>query len=134
MYSGVGTIGLTIGSDPTTLIELDDSAVREMKRNIKEHGYKAEAVHAASESAVEYIVSDADIILDPPRAGLHRAVIDRLLEVAPERIVYLSCNPVTQARDVALLAERYGIRAHKGYNFFPATPHIEHLIILDRKA
>jgi 23S rRNA (uracil1939-C5)-methyltransferase len=133
MYSGVGTIGLTIGGEHTTLVELDESAAREMKRNIQLLGSGASAVHAASETALEYITADADIILDPPRAGLHPDVIRRLLEVKPERIVYLSCNPVTQARDVALLAESYGIRWHMGYNFFPATPHIEHLVVLDRK-
>lgn len=133
MYSGVGTIGLTIGADDTTLVELDDAAVREMQRNIKRLRVNAKAVHAPSETALEHITSDSDIILDPPRAGLHKDVIERLLEVEPARIVYLSCNPVTQARDVALLAEKYGIKAHTGYNFFPATPHIEHLVVLDLK-
>ena len=134
MYSGVGTIGLTIGGPNTTLIEINEHAVREMNRNIASTGSSAVAVHAASEDATEYITSDATIILDPPRAGLHTDVVTRLLETAPKRIVYLSCNPVTQARDVALLAEKYGIKAHTGYNFFPATPHIEHLAILDLKA
>jgi 23S rRNA (uracil1939-C5)-methyltransferase len=133
MYSGVGSIGLTIGSEHTTLVELDDSAVREMKRNIELLASGATAVHAASETALEHIVQDADIILDPPRAGLHPDVVRRLLDVKPQRIVYLSCNPVTQARDVALLAEAYGVRHHTGYNFFPATPHIEHLVVLDLK-
>ncbi len=132
MYSGVGTIGLTIGGPATTLVELDEYAVREMRRNIERLHRDATAVHAASEDALEYIVGDATIILDPPRAGLHEAVITRLLETKPDRIIYLSCNPVTQARDVARLAEGYGIRGHTGYNFFPATPHIEHLVVLDR--
>ena len=105
-----------------------------MKRNIDELGRKnARAVLAASENALEYISHDATVIVDPPRAGLHDAVIDKLLETAPERIVYLSCNPVTQARDVAKLAEKYGILHHHGYNFFPRTPHIEHLVVLDLK-
>lgn len=134
MYSGVGTIGLTIGGPQTTLIEINEHAVREMNANIATLGSSATAVHAASEAATEYITSDATIILDPPRAGLHANVIHKLLEVKPGRIVYLSCNPVTQARDVALLAEVYGIKAHTGYNFFPATPHIEHLVVLDKKA
>ncbi len=135
LYSGVGTIGLTIGGDKVTLVELNQHAVREMKRNIDELGRQAstKAVLAASEDAVEYITSDATIIIDPPRAGLHEAVIDRLLEVRPERLIYLSCNPVTQARDVARLAEVYGIRHHQGYNFFPRTPHIEHLVVLDKR-
>ena len=73
------------------------------------------------------------VIVDPPRAGLHDDVIKKLLDETPERIIYLSCNPVTQARDVARLAEKYGIKYHRGYNFFPRTPHIEHLIVLDLK-
>ena len=134
-YSGVGSIGLTIGGDDVTLVEVNEDAVREMRRNIKHLGKStsAHAVLAASENAVEHISAQACIIVDPPRAGLHANVIRQLLEVKPERIIYLSCNPVTQARDVALLAETYGIRYHKGYNFFPRTPHIEHLVILDKR-
>lgn len=135
LYSGVGTIGLTIGGKNVTLIEINEHAVREMKRNITELGREgsAKAVLSASETALDHITSDACIIVDPPRAGLHEDVIQKLLESAPTRIIYLSCNPVTQARDIMLLAEKYGIRAHRGYNFFPRTPHIEHLVILDRK-
>lgn len=131
LYSGVGSIGLTIGGDGCTLVEIDEHAVREMKLNISEQGSNATAVLAPSEKAREHIKSDTIIIVDPPRAGLHADVIARLLKTVPPRIIYLSCNPVTQARDVALLVEKYGIRAHRGYNFFPRTPHIEHLVVLD---
>jgi len=131
LYSGVGSIGLTIGGDNVTLVELNEHAVREMERNINELGKKATPILAASEQALEYITGDKTIIVDPPRAGLHEAVIARLLEEKPQRIIYLSCNPVTQARDVARLAEAYGIKAHRGYNYFPHTPHIEHLVVLD---
>ena len=133
LYSGVGTIGLTIGSQHTTLVEINEHAVREMRRNIFElgRGETATAVLAASENALEHISSDACVIVDPPRAGLHDDVIYQLLDAAPSRIIYLSCNPVTQARDVAKLAAKYGVRTHRGYNFFPRTPHIEHLVVLD---
>lgn len=135
LYSGVGTIGLTIGGDNITMVEINEHAVREMERNITalQREQAAKAILAPSESALEHITGDATIIVDPPRAGLHEDVIAKLLETAPERIVYLSCNPTTQARDVARLAEKYGIRAHRGYNFFPRTPHIEHLVVLDKK-
>jgi 23S rRNA (uracil1939-C5)-methyltransferase len=135
LYSGVGTIGLTIGGDDVTLIEINEDAVREMRENISRmnRSSSAKAVLAPSEKALEHISSDACIIVDPPRAGLHSDVITALLDNAPERIIYLSCNPVTQARDVALLAEKYGVRAHEGFNFFPRTPHIEHLVVLDKK-
>ncbi len=135
LYSGVGTIGLTIGGDNVTMVEINEHAVREMERNITalQREKAAKAILAPSEQVLENITAEATIIVDPPRAGLHEDVVTKLLEVAPARIIYLSCNPVTQARDVALLAEKYGIRAHRGYNFFPRTPHIEHLVVLDLK-
>lgn len=135
LYSGVGTIGLTIGGENVTLVEINEHAVSEMKRNIDalERQGEVKAVLAASENALECITSDATIVVDPPRAGLHPDVVKTLIETKPKRIIYLSCNPTTQARDVMLLAEVYGIRAHTGYNFFPRTPHIEHLVVLDLK-
>lgn len=134
LYSGVGTIGLTIGTDNLTLVEINDGAVREMKENIDRLKMKhAQAIHAPSEKALDFITNDATIIVDPPRAGLDKTVVERLLEVAPERVIYLSCNPVTQARDIEILQEKYAITAHQGYNFFPRTPHIENLVILDLK-
>jgi 23S rRNA (uracil1939-C5)-methyltransferase len=137
LYSGVGTIGLTIGGDHVTMVEINEHAVREMERNITalEREKAAKAILAPSETALEHITADSTIIVDPPRAGLHEDVVTKLLETKPERIVYLSCNPVTQARDVALLCadEQYGVRSHRGYNFFPRTPHIEHLVVLDLK-
>ncbi len=135
LYSGVGTIGLTIGGDNVTMVEINEHAMIEMKRNIKalDREKAVQAILAPSETALEHIKGDSTIIVDPPRAGLHEDVIAKLLEVTPARIIYLSCNPVTQARDTARLAEKYGIRYHMGYNFFPRTPHIEHLVILDLK-
>lgn len=133
MYSGVGTIGLTIGGDNVTLVEINEHAVREMHQNIAKLHKNATAILAPSEQALDYITTDKIIVVDPPRAGLHQAVIDRLLEQEPPRIIYLSCNPVTQARDVSLLQEKYHIAHTQGYNFFPRTPHIENLIVLDEK-
>ena len=132
LYSGVGTIGLTIGGDNVTLVELNEHAVREMRQNITTLDKDATAILAASEQALDYITPDKTIIVDPPRAGLHADVVAKLIETAPPRIIYLSCNPVTQARDVALLLEKYTITHLKGYNFFPRTPHIENLIVLDK--
>ncbi len=131
LYAGVGTIGLTIGGNRCTLVEIDEHAVREMKRNITDQKNQSQAILAPSEKALDYITPDTIVILDPPRAGLHPDVIKRLLSAQPPRIIYLSCNPVTQARDVELLLEKYQIIHHQGYNFFPRTPHIEHLVILN---
>jgi len=135
LYSGVGTIGLTIGGDDVTLVEINEHAVAEMQRNIaKLNRPNVKAILAPSEKSLEYITGGQIVIVDPPRAGLHADVTNRLLETAPPRIIYLSCNPVTQARDVSLLQEKYEIAHHQGYNFFPRTPHIEHLVVLDKKA
>ena len=134
LYAGVGTIGLAIGGGNVTLVEINADAVREMQRNIAElDRTDARAVLAPSEQALDYITGKEIVIVDPPRAGLHPDVIATLLQQLPPRIIYLSCNPVTQARDVALLQQNYHIVHHRGYNFFPRTPHIEHLIILDKK-
>ena len=134
LYAGVGTIGLTIGGDNVTLVEINTDAVREMQRNITELGRTdARAVLAPSDQALDYITGKEIVIVDPPRAGLHPDVIATLLQQLPPRILYLSCNPVTQARDVALLQQNYRIVHHRGYNFFPRTPHSEHLVVLDKK-
>ena len=133
MYSGVGSIGLTIGGDNVTLVEIDENAHREMLQNIKNQKSKAKAVLAPSEKALENITKDMTVIVDPPRAGLHQDVVDKLLDAQPPVIVYLSCNPVTQARDISLLTEKYEVKYHRGYNFFPRTPHIENLVILTAK-
>ena len=134
LYAGVGTIGLTIGGGNVTLVEINADAVREMQRNIAElDRTDARAVLAPSEQALDHITGKEIVIVDPPRAGLHPDVIATLLQKLPPRIIYLSCNPVTQARDVALLQQNYHIVHHRGYNFFPRTPHVEHLIILDKK-
>lgn len=100
------------------------------------HGVAAtpRPVFAKSEEALDFIAPDQTVILDPPRAGCHQALIDKLLDVLPERIIYLSCNPITQARDVAMLQEKYQIDLIKPYNFFPRTPHIENLIVLTKLA
>lgn len=133
LYSGVGTIGLTVGDNDTKLIEINEQAYNEMEQNIisLKREKDVEAILESSEKALDYITSDAIIIVDPPRAGLHNDVIEKIIESSPERIIYLSCNPVTQARDIDRLSEKYYINWHRGYNFFPRTPHIEHLVILD---
>lgn len=136
LYAGVGSIGLSVTNKNLTLIEINESAGAEMQRNIKELGYKdTKAIVAPAEKSLDYIETDAFIILDPPRAGLHENVIKKIIEKKPKNIAYLSCNPATQARDIKLLCEGnvYGIKSHQGYNFFPRTPHIEHLVILERK-
>lgn len=133
LYSGVGTIGLSMADGrPVSLVEISSAAVEEMRSNIAKQAVKnVFAVLSPAESATDYITSDCQLIVDPPRAGLHKNVIERILEVAPRRLIYLSCNPATQARDVALLLDKYKLQTIKVFNFFPKTPHIEALAVLD---
>ncbi|MBO4812542.1 class I SAM-dependent RNA methyltransferase [Candidatus Saccharibacteria bacterium] len=139
LYSGVGTIGLSVSSDKNlTLVECDKSAFKELQNNceqIKKANSKnstPEAILAKSEDVINYVEPDMTVILDPPRAGCDRKLIDHLNEVKPTRIIYLSCNPATEARDVKLLLDNYRIDLVKTFNFFPHTPHIENLVILSK--
>jgi 23S rRNA (uracil1939-C5)-methyltransferase len=126
MYAGVGSIGLNVGA--RTLVELDPATAAMARQNAVQGG--AEVVEASTEKALEYITSDGPVIFDPPRAGLHAKVVVACLEVLPPQIIYLSCNPATQARDLALLQESYTVDFFEIYNFFPRTPHIETLAVL----
>ena len=132
LYAGVGTIGLSVASDKNlTLVECDKSAYNELIKNcdniVSEH---LNAVLAKTEDALTFIQPNQTVILDPPRAGIDKKVIERLLETKPKNIVYLSCSPITQARDIKELLKDYQIKLVKTYNFFPHTPHIENLVVL----
>ncbi len=133
MYAGVGSIGLSVSNTQATLVELDPATVAMARVNAEQSGIKTEVIEASTEKALEYISADKPVIFDPPRAGLHAKVVERCLEVKPPQIIYLSCNPATQARDLALLQESYDIVFFEVYNFFPRTPHIETLAVLSRR-
>jgi 23S rRNA (uracil1939-C5)-methyltransferase len=136
MYAGVGSIGLSVAKKGALLVEIDHNSVAMAAKNAKASDIDdIEVVHAASEKATEYITAadNAVVIFDPPRAGLHAKVTEAALSAAPNTIIYLSCNPSTLARDLQLLGEKYEITSITGYNFFPRTPHIEALAILEKK-
>jgi len=132
MYAGTGSIGLTVSKAQAQLVELDPATVAMARQNFAASGLAGEVVEASTEKALEYIVSDKPVIFDPPRAGLHARVVARCLEALPPHIIYLSCNPATQARDLSLLQTAYHIDFFEVYNFFPRTPHIETLAVLRR--
>jgi 23S rRNA (uracil1939-C5)-methyltransferase len=134
MYAGTGTIGLSVAAKKVDLVELDPATAAMARVNAEgANGVAAEVIEASTEKALEYIASDKPVVFDPPRAGLHDKVVSRTLEVLPPQVVYLSCNPATQARDLANLQEAYDIAYFEGFNFFPHTPHIETLAVLKRK-
>ena len=142
MYAGVGSIGLSAATSQLTLVELDPASVRMAVQNADDAikistdtdaFLDAQVVQASTEAALEYITSEVTIVFDPPRAGLHDKVVQRVLDTLPPKVIYLSCNPATHARDLARLQAGYNIVHFEIYNFFPRTPHIETLAILTAK-
>ena len=73
------------------------------------------------------------IIADPPRAGMHKDVVQSIMHASPCRIIYISCNPATQARDINLLADRYEIVRIQPFDMFPHTWHVENVVLLEKK-
>ena len=72
------------------------------------------------------------VVVDPPRAGLSKALVRQLIELAPEKIVYVSCNPETLARDVAALGEGYSLARVRCVDMFPRTEHVETVVLMTR--
>jgi 23S rRNA (uracil1939-C5)-methyltransferase len=137
LYSGTGSIALSIADAVSRVIGVESvgAAVDDAERN-------ARANNITNCSFVlgdlkDRLTKDTDwikshqkpdvVIIDPPRSGMHPKVVDEILEIAPRRIVYVSCNPATQARDVKLLASRYEILALQPVDMFPHTYHIENV-------
>lgn len=128
LYSGVGSIGIPIAGTET-MVELDKSNIKMAEVNAA--GLSIDVENTSSEKALGYIKKDKCIIVDPPRAGLHKDLIAKLIEVKPQKLIYISCNPSTQARDIKLLIDGgYKLETFDAYNFFPRTPHIETLVSL----
>ncbi len=138
LYSGVGTIGLTVASDKNlTLVEVDKFAHSELLNNIETvksstGNSNITGILAKSETIYNHITHDSTVIVDPPRSGCDTTLIETIKQKLPEKLVYLSCNPITQVRDLDSLLDYYKIKSVTGYNFFPHTPHIECLVLLDR--
>lgn len=134
-YGGVGSIGISLKSKDQNLkiVELDESSARMAKENLRDLKLSNSEVSCkSSEESLEEITRDSILVIDPPRAGLHKKVVQKITEAKPKILIYLSCNPVTQARDIKdILEAGYQIKFKRGYNFFPRTPHIENLLILE---
>ncbi|HEV2387484.1 MAG TPA: methyltransferase [Candidatus Acidoferrales bacterium] len=138
LYSGVGSIGLALADRAGEIVAVESSAsaVNCAERNRDRNGASNYHPRAARvESVAEETLSGADVVvLDPPRTGLGSKLVGTLLRVLPARLVYLSCHPPNQARDVALLGSSYRPTALVGFDFYPQTPHIESLVVLDRRS
>ncbi len=134
LYAGVGTIGICLGRPGTVFVESHDETAGFLEQNCRDNGLRdPQFIRAPLEKQWPTVERDATVVLDPPRSGCHPKVVRNLLRDAPRRIVYLSCNPATQARDLAPLLERYELAHYRVFNFFPRTPHAEALAVLDRR-
>ena len=136
-YSGIVAISIPLNSfyKDCILIDSEQEAINYALENIKTNNLedKCKVLKSLVEKSTQLIEKNKIILFDPPRAGLHKKIIKKILIEKPVRIIYLSCNLSTQARDIQLLQSMYKIKFLRLYNFFPRTPHIEGLCVLDRK-
>jgi 23S rRNA (uracil1939-C5)-methyltransferase len=140
LYSGTGTIGCYIASSVKKVIGLEyvQPAVDDARENARINGLENISFFAGDIARVmDPLFFDTNgipdvIITDPPRAGMHEKVVRQILSTAPGKIVYVSCNPATQARDIALLAEKYRIGAVQPVDMFPHTQHVECVTLLEK--
>ncbi len=141
LYTGTGTIAQFISKKAKKVVGVESvpEAIEDAKTNASNNAI----------SNVEFVVGDMKnifndafiaehgqpdiIITDPPRDGMHKAVVAQLLQVAPKKIVYVSCNSATQARDLALLDEKYKVTKVQPVDMFPQTFHVENVVLLEKR-
>ena len=141
LYTGTGTIAQFVsrGAKRVIGIEYVPEAIEDAKINAEGNGIKNCEFYAGDMKDIltaDFIAQHGRpdvIIVDPPRAGMHPDVVKTILQAAPERIVYVSCNPATQARDMEMMSEDYTITAVQPVDMFPHTFHVENVCRLDRK-
>ncbi|HNO04962.1 MAG TPA: 23S rRNA (uracil(1939)-C(5))-methyltransferase RlmD [Flavobacteriales bacterium] len=141
LYCGAGTISLFAARHCKEVIgaEIVPEAVADARMNAELNGIRnvrfeaGDLRHLLDASFIERNGEPDSLITDPPRAGMHEDVVARILEMAPPRIVYVSCNPATQARDLAMLKDRYRISHVRPVDMFPHTYHVENIVRLDRR-
>ncbi|MBV6405040.1 MAG: 23S rRNA (uracil(1939)-C(5))-methyltransferase RlmD [Flavobacteriales bacterium] len=141
LYCGAGTISLFVAGRAERVVgaEIVPEAVDDARDNARLNGttnvqFEAGDLRHLLDAAFVARHGRPDVVItDPPRAGMHEDVVMRLREMAPPRIVYVSCNPATQARDIALLNDQYLVSAVHPVDMFPHTYHVETVVRLDRR-
>lgn len=139
LYTGTGTIANFVARKASKVIGIEyvPEAIEDAKVNAKVNGLDNTEFYAGD---MKDILTDRFIqehgrpdvmIVDPPRAGMHEDVVKVILNAAPKRIVYVSCNPATQARDIAMLDEKYRLTAIQPVDMFPHTAHVENVVKLE---
>lgn len=138
LYTGTGTIACFIASNARHVIGIEyvPEAIEDAKINAEVNNLDNTEFYAGDMKNVltaDFIASHGRpdvMVVDPPRAGMHEDVVKVILDASPSRIVYVSCNPATQARDLALLHEKYDIEAVQPVDMFPHTQHVENVVAL----
>jgi 23S rRNA (uracil1939-C5)-methyltransferase len=141
LYTGTGTIANFVARNAAKVVGIEyvESAIDDARVNSGLNGIDNTVFYAGD---MKRVLDDAFVaangrpdvvILDPPRAGVDAPVVDVILRAAPRTIVYVSCNPATQARDIALMAADYNIAAVQPVDMFPHTHHVENVVKLIRK-
>ncbi len=140
LYSGTGTIGLFLARQAGKVvgIEFIDEAIQDARVNAGLNGignaefFSGDIKDILTGEFVQKHGRPDVLITDPPRAGMHKDVVDVILSVSPDRIVYVSCNPSTQARDLQLLSEKYKVLEIQPFDMFPQTYHVENIVLLEK--
>ena len=141
LYTGTGTIANFCAAAARSVIGVEyvPEAIEDARLNSEANGIRNTRFYAGDMKDVlndDFIARNGHpdvMILDPPRAGVDPRVIEVILRAAPERIVYVSCNPATQARDLSLLDAAYRVTAVQPVDMFPHTHHVENVVRLDRR-
>jgi 23S rRNA (uracil1939-C5)-methyltransferase len=141
LYTGTGTIANFIShlSKKVIGIEYIPEAIEDAKINSEINGitntkfFAGDLKNVLSASFIEEHGHPDVIITDPPRAGMDAKVVETILNAAPEKIVYVSCNPATQARDLEMLDEKYMVTAVQPVDMFPHTHHVENVVLLQKR-
>ncbi len=139
LYSGTGSIGIYVSeyAEQVVGIEYIEEAIQDARENVKLNQLEEKfSFHAGDMKKIltpEFIANYGKpdlLILDPPRAGMDPKVVDRVLEMMPPNIIYVSCKPATQARDLALLKHAYDLLKVQPVDMFPQTAHVENVVLL----
>ena len=141
LYTGTGTIANFVARNAKKVIGIEyvDEAIADAKVNSEINGIGNTLFFAGDMKDMltqEFIATHGRpdvIITDPPRAGMHSDVIETILFAAPQRIVYVSCNPATQARDLELLDSKYRVTRVQPVDMFPHTHHVENVVLLEKR-
>jgi 23S rRNA (uracil1939-C5)-methyltransferase len=135
-YAGVGTIGISIADlvESIDAVEISTQSKEYSQKNAEINGIKNfSLIEEKAENIADSVKNYEIVIFDPPRSGIHEKLIDSIRANKPKYIIYLSCNPITQIENLDKIKDLYSLKFYKGYNFYPKTPHMEALAILELK-